>query len=310
MRLSAWLLTIPAALALGGCSADRPPDELFGPSEDGVLVVDAVMIVGDLFPIVRLSRATSPDRIPDEGAGVRGATVVIREGLREIRYGESGVNRGEYVPIGIDLVRAETTYTLEVRTTGDELLTAATTTPERFQVHDWVLADEVTGEVRQRLLTFQEAGENVYTAPQNRMVYTDGLLEARFDRPDVPAFQVALFSLDLDSDYVIDPDFFDPEDFEDLDRVNGSPPLVGDGTLRLPWFAVFFEGRYKVKTFAVDTNWYDLLRSDRELASGGPGFGGNAGEDFQRPIFHVEGGIGLFGSASVDSIGFYVLPRP
>jgi hypothetical protein len=40
------------------------------------------------------------------------------------------------------------------------------------------------------------------------------------------------------------------------------------------------------------------------------GFGGNAGDDFARPKFNVNGGIGLFGSASADSIGFFILPRP
>jgi D-alanyl-D-alanine dipeptidase len=56
---------------------------------------------------------------------------------------------------------------------------------------------------------------------------------------------VAIFSLDEGSDFVIDPDFFDEADFEDLDRVNYSPPLGGiGGNLRLPWFAIFFEGRY------------------------------------------------------------------
>ena len=119
-----------------------------------------------------------------------------------------------------------------------------------------------------------------------------------------------LFSLDLGSDFVIDPDFFEDEDFEDLERNNASPPLEGeDGLLRLPWFAVFFEGRYLIKIFALDTNWYDLVRSDRDFSAGGPGFGGTAGDSFQKPIFHVDGGIGLFGSASVDSIGLYVLPR-
>ncbi len=34
------------------------------------------------------------------------------------------------------------------------------------------------------------------------------------------------------------------------------------------------------------------------------------GSGFDRPIFHVEGGIGLFGSASTDSVGIIVLPRP
>ena len=80
--------------------------------------------------------------------------------------------------------------------------------------------------------------------------------------------------------------------------------------MRLPWFAIFFEGRYLIKVLALDTNTYDLVRSVPELANGGPGFGGQAGDTFERPIFHLDGGIGLFGSAAVDSIGFTVLPRP
>jgi hypothetical protein len=122
---------------------------------------------------------------------------------------------------------------------------------------------------------------------------------------------VGLYSLDLDSDFVIDPDFFEEEDFDELDRISSSPPLVvDDGTLRLPWFAIFFAGRYVVKVFAMDRNWFDAARSIPELNQGGPGFGGNAGDDFSWPIFHIEGGIGLFGSAAVDSIGFVIHPRP
>jgi hypothetical protein len=52
------------------------------------------------------------------------------------------------------------------------------------------------------------------------------------------------------------------------------------------------------------------VRSAPEISgAAGPVVGGNAGDGFERPIFHVEGGVGLFGSASVDSIGFVVLPQ-
>jgi hypothetical protein len=61
------------------------------------------------------------------------------------------------------------------------------------------------------------------------------------------------------------------------------------------------------RTYALDRNWYDLVRSDPDE---GGSFGGLAGDEFERPLFHVEGGIGLFGSAAVDSVGFVVLPRP
>jgi hypothetical protein len=172
-----------------------------------------------------------------------------------------------------------------------------------------VVLDETTLEPIRRLGTFEEMGDQVYA--QNELVYSQGLFEARFDRPDVPAFQVGLFSLDPDSDYVIDPEFFEEEDFEDLERVISTPMLVGEnGTLRLPWFAIYFEGRYLIKIFAVDRNWYDLARTVPDFGQTAGGFGGNAGDGFQRPIFHVEGGIGLFGSASMAQNGFYVLPRP
>jgi hypothetical protein len=187
---------------------------------------------------------------------------------------------------------------------------AVTRTPPRFPETEWIVLDSDEETVLRRLQTFDSAGEMVYEARQNQLVYSEGLLEARFTRPDVPAFQVGIRSLDLDSDFVIDPDFFEEEDFEDLERSVSSPVLVADdGSLRLPWLAVYFEGRYKVRVFALDRNWYDLIRSSRELGGGDFGFGGNLGDDFEKPIFRVEGGIGLFGSASVDSIGFFIRPR-
>ena len=130
----------------------------------------------------------------------------------------------------------------------------------------------------------------------------------RLDRSAVPAYQLALFSLDPDSEFLVDSDILEDDDIDDFERQGSSPPLdVGTGKVRLPWFAVGFAGRYLVKIYAVDQNWFDYARSNR--ASDGPAFGGLAGDNFERPIFNVEGGIGLFGSAAVDSVGFFVLPR-
>ena len=75
----------------------------------------------------------------------------------------------------------------------------------------------------------------------------------------------------------------------------------------MPWFAVAYGGRHLFKVYALDQNWYDYTRTNR---AENPGFaGGLAGDSFERPLFRIEGGIGLFGSASVDSVGFFVLPR-
>jgi hypothetical protein len=300
------------ALLLAGCSTDRQPGELFGPSEEGLLVVDAILLVDRPTPTIRLSRAVSPDRPPGPAEGVIRASVSLHVGDREIPYTGLAAIPGDYVPHNyFHRVLPDTVYRLEVRTAEGETLRATTRTPSRFSVESWVLLDETDLTVRCELLPFDGGTNDSAVFDTNRLVYTDGLLEGRFLRPDVPAFQVGLFSLDEGSDYVIDPEFFEPEDFEQLERLNSSPALEGaDGTVRLPWFAIFFEGRYMIKVHALDANWYDLIRSDSELSGGGPGFGGNAGDSFERPIFRVDGGIGLFGSAAVDSIGVRILPLP
>lgn len=222
-----------------------------------------------------------------------------------IEYADAG--QGRYAPVAPPLVLPGTEYRLEVTTGRGERASAVTTTPARFAVSDWALLDGTTQERKGSLATFAELGELAYDAPQNRLAFAGDLLEARFTPPGTPAIQVGLLSLDPDSDFTIDPDFFSQEDFDSLERRTSSPPLVADlGYVRMPWFAVFFQGRYQVKIFAIDRNWYDFIRTDPRLAQGGPGFGGTAGDSFERPVFHVDGAIGLFGSASVDSVGFRV----
>ncbi len=300
------LATLPAlAAAFAGCAADRDPGELFGASTAGELVVQSLLVVDAPLPEVRVSRTTDPDVVPDAGAAERDASVRVRVGADVHEYVE--VAPGQYLPPAPPVVLPETEYRLEVVTVRGERAAAATTTPARFDVTEWVLVDETTFQDERALATYEEAGDDVYARPENRLVYPEDWLEARFAPPAAPAIQVALFSLDPGSDYTIDPDFFDEEDFESLERQSASPPLTGrDGYVRMPWFAVFFQGRYQVKIYAVDRNWYDFVRSDPQLAEGGPGFGGNAGDAFERPIFHMDGAIGLFGSAAVDSIGFLV----
>jgi len=300
------------ALLVVGCSTNRDASEFFAPTEAGTLVVDGLMTVGRAFPNVTLSRALSPAAVyTREAAGERGATLRIRSLATEqvFEYVELA-DAGVYGPAASPppVVEERTTYELTVVTASGASLRSTTTTPEPFAVAEWVLLDDLGQTVRRTFANYATRGDSVYE--DNRAVYADGLLEVRFTRPDVPAFQVGVFSLDPDSDFAIEPEFFEPEDFADIDRQGASPALEGrDGTLRLPWFAIFFQGRYKLKILALDHNAFDFVRSIPP-DNGGIAFGGNLGGRFERPIFHIEGGIGLFGSASVDSVGLFVLPRP
>lgn len=285
--------------------------ELFAPDDVGVLVIDAVLVAGEDLPEIRLTRTLAPDAGWNPFvAGVEGARVeVMREDGTTWRFNAVPGRPGIYQPpAAAPAIEAATRYDLEVVVGGEERLRASTLVPPRFERVDYLLLDRSGNTVLDTLATYAEAGDSVYTRASNRLPYDSGLFEARFPRPMAAGFQVVLRSLDPNSDFVIDPDFFEPEDFEELERINSSPAfLAGEGTLRLPWFAIFFEGRYRLDLFAVDRNWFDYVRS-RPDEGGGFGFGGNAGEGFDRPIFHVEGGIGLFGSAVVDSAGFTVLP--
>ena len=81
-----------SALSAGGCSTDRAPGELFGPSEAGLLVVDAHLIVDADFPDVWLSRASSLERpYSFQNAAEGGATVRIRTTEWSLPYREDPV---------------------------------------------------------------------------------------------------------------------------------------------------------------------------------------------------------------------------
>jgi len=280
------------------CSTDRDPNSLFAP-ESGTLVVDAVMRVGELFPVVRVSETVAANATYDPmAAAVSGATVWIIGAADTVQYFEDGQ---EYAPIFGSAVRPSTRYTLEVFTADGRTVRATTITPVRLRVNRWVLLDNTGTRVLRDLNRFD------FTAPENQIVYTDGLIEAWFDQGTEPGYIVGLFSRSPNSPLLIDTDLIDEAD---LSRDSSSPPIdTDDGTLRLPWLAIWYEGRYEFQLHRADRNWYDYARS-APIPGANFGFGGSAGDDFEQPIFHVDGGIGLFGSMASDAIQVNILPRP
>jgi hypothetical protein len=318
MMRRGWV-AVACLMALGlGCSGKRNPRDLIAPREVGTIVVDTRLIVGHQIPSILLHTTQSPNE-PYSGylAALRGAHVVIFTGPGDsvICLESTFFPDGEYNPRILTgnadvLVRPNTTYHLRVEAADGRVVTAQTTTPDSFTVREWVLLDDPSLEIRRRLATFRDT-VNVFTAPSNQLIYQDGLLEARFDRGNAIGYQVGIFSLESNSPTVIDADFLSDSDLAGLARDTSSPTFdAPDGFLRLPWFAIFFEGRYQIEIYSVDRNWYDLTRSTDFLGNNNIGFGTNAGDDFERPIFHIDGGIGFFGSASMDLTGFTVLPRP
>lgn len=294
-------------MLLTACSADRKPGELFGPSEAGMLVIDAILIVDQPLPDLFLKRTIAPGATQTaEALAVDDAQVVLRAGDSTYRYASDPDSLGRYLPpANAPIVQPQRLYQLEASTPDGQSLRAQTTTPQRIRVEQFLLLDEETLQVDRPLALFSEMGDGVYAERANQVPYRQGLLEVRLSANDIEAYQLAIFNLETDSPLLIEADFLEEDDLEEFDRSGASPPLaISDGNARLPWFGIAFEGRHKFLIYALDKNWYDFVRTDPN--SDGGGGGGLLGDQFQRPIFNVEGGIGFFASTAVDSVGFTV----
>ena len=233
MRKLVWMIAL-AGLLVTAC-AQRDPADLFAP-EAGTIVVDAFLVVGARLPHIVLTQ-TLPANVPysRDGAALLGALVVLRSEMGLVVYAGLDDAPGTYVPQSgtmPDRVLAGTEYTLEVYAADGRQVRATTRTPQPFTVADWLLLDDAGNTVQRQLATFQGYGDSVFTRSENQLVYTQGLLEARFDPAGLLGIQVGLFSRSPGSPLVIDPDLVDDE--EGLDRVNSSPPFdPSAGTVRL-----------------------------------------------------------------------------
>jgi hypothetical protein len=303
-------IAVACLLIAVACSTEREDDELFAPGGVGVLVVDALLVVGQPFGDIYISETVAPDEpFSRENAGVDGATVTVEGGGSVVPFWNvTGSTPGHYAPqSSIDTVAASTTYNFTATLPDGRVLRASTTTPAHIDVSEWVLLDD-DDSVLQTLATFEEDADTVYYQPENQLTYSQDILAARVTDQATAGYQIGLVSLDLGSPLLIDADFLEEEDLDDFERINSSPPLNYEATLRIPWLAIYYEGRYNLRVVALDRNWFDIVRTDPTLGAGGFGFGGEVGDTSTRPIFHVEGGIGVFGSVSSDSVGFYVHP--
>ncbi len=300
-------------VAATACDTTREPGELIAPGLSDLLVLDATLIVDRPLPAIFVRRSIAIDQpYSQAAAAVTGATVEIETPQGSVFYSDDPDSAGRYLPpADSPIVRASTRYRLRVDS-ADRHASAETVTPEKIEITEALLLDEVTLEPVRTLLTFAAAGwEELFGAPENQIPYLEGLPELRFDQVEVPAYQVGVLPLDPEAEPVIDLSFLDEETLEEVyeqarSGAESPPMIIEDGRLKMPWFAIVFGGPHLVKLFAVDENWFDYIRSNGVDTDNR--WGGLAGDAFERPIFHVEGGIGLFGSASVDSLGLVILP--
>ena len=310
MRIALLLILscISACDAPGPLKAERNAEDLFGPSENNTVVVEAVLIVGSPLPHINLSRTAAPDERYDRAAvTLPGARVSIVQGDAVFAYSDDPAQPGRYIPpADSPSVAPNAVYNLEVVLDNEPTVRATTTTPARMHIDHVALVDydNVDRELR-RLQLFPSS--DPYSAPENQLEYIAGALVVRIQsEKQSVSHQFSMLNLERDSELLFN--LFDDEEEEDDElKRRATSPLIRaqDGQIYMPWDGINYAGRHKVKLFAVDQNWFDLVRTDNVNADRGAG---EAGQGFQRPLFHVENGIGLFASAAVDSFGFFVHP--
>lgn len=317
MRTPVILLALLPLLPLWSCDAPGPlkaqrrSGSLFAPSEGNGVVVEAILIVDGPLPPVQVRRTSAPgEPYAAASAGLADADVSIRHGDEVFAYQPHPSVAGSYLPpAGAPNVEPASLYELRVVTDTDPAVRATTQTPPRMRIGQVALLndDQVNGEYVEvgRLRLFSET-DDVYRVPENQLEYTRVIMKARLEHDgQAPSYQFGVANLEPGSPLLIDSDWLEEED---LERRETSPLLRpdDDGAIYVPWDGIYYAGRHKIWLYAVDENWFDLVRTDNVRIERNAG---EAGQGFQRPLFHVENGIGLFASACVDSFGFFVRPK-
>ena len=316
------LLTLAAA----GC--DGSVDDDFTPQ----LVVSAFLGTAEPLPEARLARTTRLTAVFDPAAAaVEGAEVTITllapDGSDEAVYAYTYSGKlGLYLPDDREATVLELrTYRLDLTGPDGERLTAQTTVPPDYDLieppADSVVYDGGTGpEVRvtqssteDRLAAF--VGSVRARAPDDfEEVQIDG--ETRYRSLNLPGrFRpVPLFQRFLDCAEAEDGHLVCEEDpLQDGVVVGTSPVLneesyedLGDGTIRVrvPFLAFGYYGPYDLTLVSLDEAFQDFVQT-QAIQGGGSTL--SPGE-IPNVTTNVEGGLGVFGSFSRETVTTTIVP--
>ena len=261
-----------------------------------LIQLESYLIANRSLPQVRLSRTLPIDQeYTFNDAAVTGADIRItlldqNDSPREVFIYTQSQSEGVYLPINnTHQVLPGRTYRIDVEFLNrPEVLQSETTIPDQV---------EVINDVRETVVYQSEEQLEIVLAPttqtqaQNVFLFDAIAVNPSFE--NLTPFYLAAVE-DGDSDIE---DFFS----NSSGLINeGNFDIMPDGTisLKFPWIGAAFYGETIVVTNSVDRNLTDLLRS-QEVQLGGSTL--SPGE-IPNLRYNVEGGIGIFGSISSDSV--------
>jgi hypothetical protein len=258
------------------------------------VVLESYLVAERRLPEIYISTTLPADQMYTfEDAAVAGATVTLHV-LGEADEIEQSYNfimtdPGVYRSNAIHIVEPLRTYRLEVEIEGREQITAHTTVPDTFRV---------TGQV-----------------PETIIYQSDQQLELRITpnvnpgRQNVYVFNTIAEDPEYENLTPFYKSIYDNDDQSDLQEFrNNASNLINEGNfqideegfieLRFPWIGVAFYGDNQIVTNSLDRNIFDFIRS-QDVQLGGSTL--SPGE-IPNVIYNIEGGIGVFGSLSADTV--------
>ncbi len=291
LKLFIAIFGVIILLSVMGCES-YPQDEY-----EELVVVEAYAIANSILPVVRVRTTTPADQFYDESeSAISGANVQLvlldesgdDEEIFEYRF--VSANGGLYLPVNRNhRALPNRTYRLDIDFNDrSEIIRAKTTIPDQFEI-------------------INNVGETVVYQSENQLEITISETIKREEQ------QVYVFST-IASDPVVEnltPFYranYDNDNIEIDDVIINSSGLINEGnfdrnpdgtiTLRFPWIGVAFYGENQIVTALVDKNLVQLVRS-QEVQLGGSTL--SPGE-IPNLTYNIEGGIGIFGSISTDTV--------
>jgi len=263
------------------------------------VVVEAYLVSDRQLPPVFISRtvpATAEYRFEDaalNNADVQIHLLSLNGDVKEQTFDFAAGTPGVYTTVENHLVLPGRTYELDISFPDRaEILNARTRIPESFKV-DELSADSIVYQSPDQLeITLSNSNT---TSQQSVFVFNTLAQDVRYEN------LTPFYKNFVDNDNItLEQAANSPSGL--LNEANFEKNSDGSITIRYPWIGVAFFGPNLLVANSLDKNLFDLIRS-QEVQLGGSTL--SPGE-IPNAIYNIEGGIGVFGSISSDTVSVFI----
>ncbi|MEX0994096.1 MAG: DUF4249 family protein [Balneolaceae bacterium] len=264
-----------------------------------MIVVESYLVAEQPLPTIRLSTTIPAEQEYNfQEAAIQNASVrvlLVNENSSEPddEFHYRRLDSGIFICINrIHKVQPNRTYRLEVDVPDFPKIEAATVIPDTFHIR------EATSE---RLVYQSENQLEVTLSPNSnpgrQNIYVFTTIADENEEENLTPFYRGLVE---NEEREINSLFKNSSNLINAENFNMNED--GSVTLQFPWLGVAFFGPNKIVANSVDPNVSDFQRSQNVQFSGStlsPG-------EIPNAIYHIEGGIGVFGSVSTDTLSVYI----